>query len=86
MITETKWLKFIEKEDEPKTKVFSVMSKHSNCELGEIKWYSQWRHYCFSSRTDVQIIYSDRCLAEISGFITILNSEHKKFTPKEAQK
>jgi len=43
----SEWLEFVEKASKPKTKVFSVMSKCSEVELGEIKWYPSWRHYCF---------------------------------------
>jgi len=78
----SKWIKFIELEPKPKTKVFGVMSKCSNWELGRIKWYPQWRHYCFFVCGSISYldthIFSDRCLLEISEFITKLNKEHKK--------
>lgn len=70
----SKWLEFVEKASKPKTKVFSVMSKCSNCELGEIKWYPRWRHYCFFPVSGT--LHSDRCLMEISEFITNLNKKH----------
>jgi hypothetical protein len=63
---EDEWLKFTEKESKPKTKVYGVMSKCSDCELGEIKWYPSWRHYCFFPTLEFQTVHSDRCLLSIS--------------------
>lgn len=71
------WLDFIEKESKPKTKVFSVWSKCSDCELGEIRWNGAWRHYGFFPTAEIETVHSDRCLLEISHFITKLNEEHK---------
>ncbi len=73
----SEWLEFREKKSKPKTKVFSVWSKHSDSELGEIKWYPNWRHYCFFPTTKTTV-HSDRCLFEISQFISKLNEEHKR--------
>jgi len=76
MVVKTQWLKFIEKKPKPKTRVFAVTPKENNCELGEIKWYGPWRHYCFFPTTEIETVHSDRCLLEISTFITRLNKEH----------
>ena len=69
----SKYLEFIEKEKKPKTVVIHVWSKYSNCVLGIIKWYPQWRHYCFFPNNMVEVVYSDRCLMEINDYITNLN-------------
>ena len=73
-----KWLDFVLIENKPKTKVYSVISKCSDDELGIIKWYPSWRHYCFFPTIDIETVHSDRCLLAISEFITRLNEEHKK--------
>ena len=70
-----KWLKFVLKEEKPKTKVYSVISKCDGTELGEIKWYPQWRHYCFFPTSET--VHSDRCLLSISSFISELNKNHR---------
>lgn len=31
----------------PKTAVYHVINKHHGDVLGTIKWYAQWRQYCF---------------------------------------
>jgi hypothetical protein len=79
------WLEFREKENKPKakTKIFQVWSKCSEDLLGIIKWYPQWRHYCYFPCKNIyeeEYVYSDRCLVEISKFITKLNTEHKNKT------
>ncbi len=73
-----KYLRFIEIKSKPKTKVYLVWSKFSDDELGKIKWYPQWRNYCFFPPHALDTVYSDRCLKSISEFITKLNDEHKK--------
>jgi len=73
----SKWLKFVEVEKKPKTIVISVQSKCDETELGKIKWHPSWRHYCFFPTTNIETVHSDRCLLDISEFITKLNEEHK---------
>lgn len=77
MKKETKWLVFAIKKFNPKTKVYSVISKHSHCEIGEIKWYGRWRHYCFFPTIEFEVVYSDRCLLDIGNFVKQLNEDHK---------
>ena len=79
-IAETEWLIFKLKEEKAKTNVYSVISKCSDDELGIIEWYPAWRHYCFFPNDNPYYsswVFSDRCLLNISEFITKLNEEHK---------
>ena len=78
-----KWLEFIEQKSKLKTKVFKVQSKCSHDILGIIKWYPQWRHYCYFPKDLGEYVYSNRCLSTISAFITTLNMEYKS---KKAEK
>ena len=72
IVQEDEWLIFKEGKSKPKTRVIEVWSKCSNCKLGEIKWYPQWRHYCFIDNN----VYSDRCLLSIAEFIARLNLKY----------
>ena len=85
----SKWIRFIEIEKKPKTLVYKVYPKLSLEGIGVIKWYPQWRHYCFFPTTQFEnycffpttqfeTVYSDRCLTEIAECITQLNKEHKE--------
>lgn len=76
IIKETEWLKFILVNALPKTKIYSVWSKSSDCELGIIKWHPSWRHYCYFQRCDIEIVLSDRCSIDIGEFILSLNKDH----------
>jgi hypothetical protein len=78
IIYEDEWLSFQLSERKPKTNVYDVVSKCSLCILGVIKWYPQWRHYCFFPNTLIKTVYSDRCLLSISEFITKLSLEKKE--------
>jgi hypothetical protein len=75
---EDEWLQFVVKENKPKTVVFSVRSKCSQIELGEVKWYPAWRHYCFFPTTEMETVHSDRCLISIGEFIEGLNERHEE--------
>jgi hypothetical protein len=43
----------------------SIRSKHNDCGLGVIEWFSSWKQYVFSP--DDNTIYSADCLAEIGN-------------------
>lgn len=74
LLKETKWLRFIQHKSKTKTKVIGVYST-INQHLGTIKWFSNWRHYCFFP--NYATLFSDRCLLSIYEFIIKLNEEHK---------
>ena len=77
-MTEDEYLDFVLTEQKAKTNVYEVISKYSECELGTIKWYPSWRHYCFFPTPRIETVHSDRCLTTIAEFITKLNEEHKR--------
>ena len=77
-IEEDEWLEFWLIGEKPKTNIYSVRSRGSDCELGEIRWYPQWRNYCFFPIEEISTVFSDRCLLSISKFIKELNLKHKK--------
>lgn len=78
LIKEDKWLSFELSEKKAKTNVYDVVSKCSECILGEIKWYPAWRHYCFFPNNLIKTVHSDRCLINIGEFVLELNKQHKK--------
>lgn len=61
-----KYITMIKSEDKPKTSVFEVYTKHKDI-LGEIKWFPQWRQYCFFPEDDC--VFSKGCMADINQFI-----------------
>jgi hypothetical protein len=48
------------------TKSWDVVNWDSQHDLGEVKWYAQWRRYCFFP--DQGTIYDGSCLLAISEF------------------
>ena len=62
-------------EEKPKTTIWVVMHNDSNDDLGEIKWYPQWRQYCFFPNYDT--LYSKGCLEDIADFIDQLMQARK---------
>lgn len=64
----------IKTEDKPKTSVFEVYTKHKDI-LGEIKWFAQWRQYCFFPEDDC--VFSKGCMEDINGFMDLLKKERQ---------
>lgn len=80
MIRETNHLTFTQTHDTGKTKVFCIQNK-AGVELGEVRWSSAWRRYCFFVSTrapNVFNCYDAECLGDIVTFINILMAERKK--------
>ena len=75
IVYEDEWLLFKEGKPKPKTRVIEVWSKCSNILLGEIKWYPQWRHYCFIIG---DLVFSSRCLFNIGNNVLDCNKTHKE--------
>ena len=72
----SKWLRFLLLEKGEKTSTWVVDNKESKYFLGLIKWYPQWRQYCFLPGSDT--VYSRSCLRDIVGFIKEQMDKRKK--------
>jgi len=57
----------------PKTKVWRITSKHGAI-LGVVKWFPQWRQYCFFIG---ELVFSSSCFRDIDYFLTFQNAVHK---------
>ena len=63
----SRYLRFELSEELPKTKVWCIFSKTSNGYLGNIKWFSRWRQYCFYPNNET--IFNSECLDDIKNFL-----------------
>lgn len=70
----SKYLIFVLKERKPKTEVWEVRTKSDNSLLGIIKWYAQWRQYCFFPEQET--VWSFGCVDDIRFFLAMANGEH----------
>lgn len=71
-----KWIDFVEQESKGKTKIFKVIAKEGGNFLGTIKWFSNWRKYCFYPENST--IFETDCLNDISNFLKELMDDRKK--------
>ena len=62
-----KYLTFELIEMKTKTLVYSCYNSNLGTELGKVKWYPQWRQYCYFPT--VQVVYNKDCLKHIVQFI-----------------
>ena len=61
-----------------KTQKWTVRSAADggNTLLGEIRWFSNWRQYCFYPAADT--IWNSDCLDEVTRYLAKVNREHKE--------
>jgi len=76
LLKETKYLQFIIKEHKPKTKVIAVVNKTHQEEIGILRWYAQWRQYCFFPHHNT--IWNKNCLNDVNEMITELTPVRPK--------
>lgn len=83
-LKETKYLRFIVFTKEgKKTKDISVINIHHDEVIGEIKWYSAWRQYCFFPGFNT--IWNTDCLNAINEVIGELMNARKPAPKKLPQ-
>lgn len=81
---ESKWLNFEEHLSRSgKTRVVYVHNKSGEY-LGEIKWYSHWRQYCFVVEHDhyepLKLVLAKSCINDISAYIEQMMQERANLT------
>lgn len=72
---ETKYLAFVTAPQKGKTKIITIINKHHQDVIGEIKWHGNWRQYCFFPIGDT--IWNRGCMKDIDDVITELMDERK---------
>jgi len=70
----SKWVEFKLKRKCDKTDIYSVVSRISHIELGEIKWSCSWRQYAFFPIGFT--LYEETCLRDIADFLVLLRRKH----------
>jgi hypothetical protein len=76
MRTEYKYINFVKIGDTGKTSTWAIQNNRSNSSLGEIKWYSAWREYCFFTTSGV--VFNKSCMLDILDFIKQLQETRTK--------
>ena len=71
-----KFIEFNLVEQKKKTSIYAVRNIKSQSIIGWVKWYPNWRQYCFFP--ELETIYSDGCLKDIIDFIRELNDPSRK--------
>jgi hypothetical protein len=61
------WIRFeLLRDPTRKTKIWRVVNAQYNSFLGNVKWYSPWRKYCFAP--DDGTVFEQDCLRDIAAF------------------
>lgn len=56
------------------THKFSVTSRQNSSLLGYVKWFIQWRQYCFFP---MNAVFDKKCLREVAEFCERATDEHR---------
>jgi len=74
---EAKWIRFDLQppKAEAKTQVYNVINNLDGSYLGQVKWYSAWRKYCFFPQPNC--VFESDCLSDITKFLNKLMLERK---------
>jgi hypothetical protein len=75
-LKETEYLLFVVNSDTGKTKVIDIVNIHHHEVIGEIKWFSRWRQYCFFPIAET--VWNPKCLFDVQLVIKQLMDERKK--------
>ena len=62
--------------DTGKTEIWNILSKSSEFVLGQIKWYSPWRQYCFFPSPNS--VFNPTCMDDINKFIKELMRKRRE--------
>ena len=62
------------KEVKRKTPIYYIFEYNTNC-IGEIKWYSPWRKFCFYPDKDT--VWDNKCLNEVMLQLMNINQSYK---------
>jgi len=79
----------VRKSPSGKTYVYKVVNKKHGYELGEIKWFSEWRQYCFTpleTEKSQTLFFSAECLHDIETFLESLMREHESWRKRRLKK
>jgi hypothetical protein len=57
------------------TKIFNVYSRTNHSPLGVVRWFSNWRQYCYFCG---DFIMDSRCLREVAEFCDTKTTEYKE--------
>lgn len=73
---ESKYIEFDKVGDTGKTEIWNVLSKSNEFILGQIKWFTKWRQYCFFPSPHT--VFNPDCMSDISRVIRELMNRRKK--------
>lgn len=81
VLSNKEWLEFIKlpkTNKQAKTDVYAVKNKQTKAIIGEIKWYSAWREYCYMYYDpNEELILAPSCLEQMARFIRGLMRKRK---------
>lgn len=68
--------KYISFEPDIRLDEWEIWSDSQNVIIGQVRWYSHWRKYCFFPSQDT--VWEEICLGEISDFIKRRTTERRQ--------
>jgi len=78
-----KHLKFVIAPPKPRTKVWWVVQRQSDFQLGWIGWWGTWRRYSFFPKPDT--VYEVDCLRDLANFCEQQTKAHREMRKAERE-
>lgn len=75
MKTKYEYIHFIQIADTGKTTIWSIGNNRTLGFLGQVRWNSRWRSYCFFPTSDT--VFDKSCLLDVVDFINRLTKEER---------
>lgn len=75
-LVSTQYLRFAPIRFTGKTFVWDVSPTSGGTHLGEIRWFSAWRKYCFFPTGGM--VFDASCLRDITNFIDVATEQRKR--------
>ena len=69
-----KYIYFHELPPSGKTHIWACRDASSHCEIGRVKWYPDWRQYCFFPN---EAVFSAGCLRDVTDFLGRVQAERR---------
>jgi len=73
MKTHYQFIHFEQKAETKTTYCWSCKNNKNGAQLGEVRWYPQWRQWCYFPT--IEAVYSADCLKDIQDFIGQLKGD-----------
>lgn len=72
-----RYIAFTKQPRERRTSEWHCVTKQHGEKLGEVRWHSLWRRYCFFTEFGEAAVFDASCLRDVIDFLQAIEAERK---------